>query len=54
LYITEYANKSTHLIYGEAFVEHERRFQQDYEMVQRWRKAFTKVGKISGWDMRDK
>ncbi|KAK2434580.1 disease resistance protein RUN1 [Trifolium repens] len=41
-------------IYGEAFVEHERRFQQDYEMVQRWRKALTKVRKISGWDMRDK
>ncbi|KAK2380964.1 disease resistance protein RUN1 [Trifolium repens] len=41
-------------IYGEAFVEHERRFQQDYEMVQRWRKALRQVGKISGWDMRDK
>ncbi|WJX44739.1 hypothetical protein P8452_31684 [Trifolium repens] len=32
-------------IYGEAFVKHETRFQQDYEisMVQRWRKALTQA-----------
>jgi hypothetical protein len=43
-------------IYGEAIVEHEQRFQQDYEisMVQRWREALTIVGNISGWDVRDK
>jgi hypothetical protein len=41
-------------IFGEAFVKHEKRFQQDYEMVQQWRKALTQVGKISGWDVRHK
>jgi hypothetical protein len=41
-------------IYGEAFVEHEQRFQQDYEKVQRWKKALTQVGTKSGWDMRHK
>jgi hypothetical protein len=41
-------------IYGEAFVEHEQRFQQDYDMVQRWRKALTQVGTKSGWDVRYK
>ncbi|GAU49866.1 hypothetical protein TSUD_366220 [Trifolium subterraneum] len=39
-------------IFGEEFVKHEKRFQHDYEMVQRWRKALTQVGKISGWDVR--
>ncbi|KAK2380960.1 disease resistance protein RUN1 [Trifolium repens] len=43
-------------IYGEDFVKHETRFQQDYEisMVQRWRKALTQVGSKSGWDVRHK
>jgi hypothetical protein len=41
-------------IYGEAFVKHEQRFPQDYEKVQRWRKALTQVGSISGWDVRHK
>ncbi|KAK2434576.1 disease resistance protein RUN1 [Trifolium repens] len=43
-------------IYGEAFIKHEQRFQLDYEisMVQRWRKALTQVGTISGWDVRYK
>ncbi|WJX44740.1 hypothetical protein P8452_31685 [Trifolium repens] len=43
-------------IYGEAFVKHEQRFQQDSEisMVQRWRKALTQVGSKSGWDVRNK
>ncbi|CAJ2659434.1 unnamed protein product [Trifolium pratense] len=41
-------------IFAEAFVKHEQRFHQDYEMVQRWRKALTQVGTISGWDIRHK
>ncbi|XP_010540166.1 PREDICTED: protein SUPPRESSOR OF npr1-1, CONSTITUTIVE 1-like [Tarenaya hassleriana] len=34
-----------------AFEEHEQRF--DLETVERWRKAFAQVGKISGWDSRN-
>ncbi|PNX68385.1 TIR-NBS-LRR resistance protein, partial [Trifolium pratense] len=41
-------------IFAEAFVKHEQRFQQDYDMVQRWRKALTQVGTIAGWDIRQK
>jgi len=41
-------------IYHEAFAKHEQRFQQDFEMVSRWRKALEQVGSISGWDLRDK
>jgi len=41
-------------IYGEAFVKHEQRFQQDSQMVQRWREALTQVANLSGWDLRDK
>ncbi|KAK2380981.1 disease resistance protein RUN1 [Trifolium repens] len=41
-------------IYGEAFVEHEQRFQRDYEKVQRWKKDLTQVGTKSGWDVRRK
>ncbi|AES76805.1 putative winged helix-turn-helix DNA-binding domain, toll-like receptor [Medicago truncatula] len=41
-------------IYCEAFVKHEQRFQQDFEMVSRWREALKHVGSISGWDLRDK
>jgi len=41
-------------IYCEAFVKHEQRFQQDSQMVSRWRKALKLAGSISGWDLRDK
>jgi len=41
-------------IYCEAFVKHEQKFQQDFEMVSRWREALKQVGSISGWDLRDK
>ncbi|KEH27177.1 putative winged helix-turn-helix DNA-binding domain, toll-like receptor [Medicago truncatula] len=41
-------------IYWEAFVKHEQRFQQDFQMVSRWREALKQVGSISGWDLRDK
>ena len=41
-------------IYREAFVKHEQRFQQDSQMVSRWREALKLVGSISGWDLRDK
>nr|WIL60035.1 nodulation protein [Melilotus officinalis] len=41
-------------IYGEAFVKHEQKFQQDSQIVSRWREALKQVGSISGWDLRDK
>ena len=41
-------------IYYEAFVKHEQRFQQDSQMVSRWRETLKLVGSISGWDLRDK
>ncbi|XP_013453138.2 disease resistance protein RUN1 isoform X1 [Medicago truncatula] len=41
-------------IYCEAFVKHEKRFQQGFEMVSRWREALKQVGSISGWDLCDK
>jgi len=41
-------------IYREAFVKHEKRFQQDSEKVLRWREALTQVADLSGWDLRDK
>ena len=40
--------------YCEAFVKHAQRFQQDSQMVSRWREALKLVGSISGWDLRDK
>jgi len=40
--------------YAEAFSKHEQRFQQDSEMVQRWREALTQVANLSGWDVRHK
>lgn len=40
--------------YEKAFVKHEQRFQQDYNMVQRWREALTQVANLSGWDIHDK
>nr|WIL60000.1 nodulation protein [Melilotus officinalis] len=41
-------------IYRDAFVKHEQRFQQDSQMVLRWREALTQVADLSGWDLRDK
>jgi len=41
-------------IYRETFVKHEQRFQQDSQMVSRWRETLKHVGSISGWDLRDK
>jgi len=41
-------------IYGEAFTIHEQRFQQEFQMVSKWREALKQVGSISGWDLRDK
>jgi len=41
-------------IYGEAFTKHEQAFQQDSQMVSRWREALKQVGSIAGWDLRDK
>ncbi|CAI8617353.1 unnamed protein product [Vicia faba] len=40
--------------YEKAFREHEVRFKENLEQVQRWRRALTHVSKISGWDVRDK
>ncbi|RHN52965.1 putative winged helix-turn-helix DNA-binding domain, toll-like receptor [Medicago truncatula] len=41
-------------IYGEAFTIHEQTFQQDSQMVSRWREALKQVGSIAGWDLCDK
>jgi hypothetical protein len=41
-------------IYSEAFEQHGHRFQQDSQMVLRWRAALTQVADLSGWDLRDK
>ncbi|XP_024637564.1 TMV resistance protein N isoform X2 [Medicago truncatula] len=41
-------------IYCEAFVKHEQIFQQDSQMVLRWREALTQVAGLSGCDLRDK
>ncbi|KEH27165.1 putative winged helix-turn-helix DNA-binding domain, toll-like receptor [Medicago truncatula] len=41
-------------IYDKAFVKHEQRFQQNSQMVSRWREALKQVGSISGWDLCDK
>ncbi|RHN52964.1 putative winged helix-turn-helix DNA-binding domain, toll-like receptor [Medicago truncatula] len=41
-------------IYGEAFIKHEQRFQQEFQKVSKWRDALKQVGSISGWDLRDK
>lgn len=40
--------------YEQAFVEHEERFKDNLEKVQRWRGALTQVANLSGWDVRDK
>lgn len=40
--------------YGKAFVEHEKRFRENLEEVQRWRGALAQVANLSGWDVRDK
>jgi len=40
--------------YGEALAKHEKRFQRDTKMLQRWRTALTQVANLSGWDLRDK
>ncbi|XP_058733732.1 uncharacterized protein LOC131605388 [Vicia villosa] len=40
--------------YAEAFSKHEQRFQQDSQMVQRWRETLTHVANLSGWDVRQK
>ncbi|KAK7362139.1 hypothetical protein VNO77_04242 [Canavalia gladiata] len=36
--------------YGDAFVEHEKRFKDNIEKVQRWRKALTEAANHSGWE----
>jgi len=41
-------------VYGEAFIKHEQRFQQEFQKVSKWRDALKQVGSISGWDLRDK
>jgi len=40
--------------YEKAFLEHEKRFKENLEEVQRWRKALTQVANLSGCDVRDK
>lgn len=38
--------------YGDAFVNHEERFKDKMEMVQKWRAALTESANLSGWDSR--
>jgi hypothetical protein len=40
--------------YGKAFREHEERFKENLEEVQRWRGSLEQVANLSGWDIRDK
>ncbi|XP_030959277.1 TMV resistance protein N-like [Quercus lobata] len=40
--------------FGEAFAKHEELHEDNIEEVHRWKAALTKVGKIAGWDLRDK
>jgi hypothetical protein len=35
-------------------MEHEERFKENLEEVQRWRRALTQVTNLSGWDVKDK
>jgi hypothetical protein len=35
--------------FGEVLKKHEKRFKDNMEKVQGWRKALTETGKISGW-----
>ncbi|WJX44696.1 hypothetical protein P8452_31644 [Trifolium repens] len=35
-------------------MEHEERFKENLEEVQRWRRALTQVANLSGWDVKDK
>lgn len=37
---------------GEAFAQHERRFIDRQDKVQRWRQALTHVANLSGWESR--
>ncbi|XP_061368833.1 disease resistance protein RUN1-like [Gastrolobium bilobum] len=40
--------------FEKAFVEHEHRFKENLEKVQRWRGALAQVANLSGWDISDK
>jgi hypothetical protein len=40
--------------FEKAFMEHEERFKENLEEVQRWRRALTQVANLSGWDVKDK
>ena len=35
--------------FGEVLKKHEKRFKDNMEKVQGWRKALTEMGKIAGW-----
>lgn len=37
--------------FGEAFVNHEQRFKDNQDKVQRWRAALTDVANLSGWHL---
>jgi hypothetical protein len=37
--------------FAKAFAMHEEKFQNDMEMVQRWREALTKAANCSGWHL---
>jgi hypothetical protein len=39
--------------FEKAFMEHEDRFKEKLEEVQRWRRALTQVANLSGWDLKD-
>ncbi|XP_062020079.1 TMV resistance protein N-like isoform X1 [Rosa rugosa] len=39
--------------FKEAFIDHEERFKDDKEKVQRWRSALTEVATFSGWNSKE-
>ncbi|KAK8704173.1 hypothetical protein V6N13_047805 [Hibiscus sabdariffa] len=38
----------------EAFAQHEERFKEDKDKIQRWRNALTQVASIKGWHLNDR
>ncbi|KAI5342842.1 hypothetical protein L3X38_010718 [Prunus dulcis] len=39
--------------YGDAFVQHERKFKDDKEKVFKWRRALTEAANLSGWHFKE-
>ncbi|KAK8329877.1 hypothetical protein V6Z11_A11G349000 [Gossypium hirsutum] len=39
---------------GEAFAEHEERYKEDKDKIQKWRNALTEVANIKGWHLHNR